>query len=25
VPDQYKVDIDRTRAPVEPIVPVIRF
>ena len=25
VPDQYKVDIDRTRAPVEAVVPVIRF
>lgn len=25
VPDQYKVQIDRTRAPVEPVVPLFRF
>ncbi len=25
VPEQYKVEVDRTRAPVEPIIPVFRF
>ena len=25
IPDRYKVDIDRTRAPVDPTIPVFRF